>query len=165
MWSHPGKQLLFMGAELGQWSEWDHDATLEWHLLGHGGHVGVQRLVRRLNEVQADQPALYQRDAEPEGFGWLVPNDAGANTLAFCRWAEADDAGPVVCIANLSPVVRHGYGLTLPRGGTWLEVLNTDAVEYGGSGVGNQGRVEADGLGRVVVTLPPLAVLWLVPEP
>ena len=107
---------------------------------------------------------MYERDFSPEGFGWLVNHDAPANVIAFVRWPLRIDAGPMVCIANLAPVVRLGYDLTLPRGGAWSEVLNTDSTQYGGSGVGNMGRVEADNLGRCSVNLPPLAVLWLVPE-
>ena len=160
MWAHPGKQLLFMGGELGQWSEWNADASLEWWLLEGGAHAGIRALVRDCNLIQAHEPALFQRDFEPEGFGWLVNNDAASNTYAFARWGDPG-VRPVVCVANLSPVVRTDYALTLPRPGGWHELLNSDAIEYGGGGVGNDGWVEADELGRAALTLPPLGVLWL----
>ena len=164
MWAHPGKQLLFMGGEFGQWGEWQSDRPLDWWLLDDPSHQGVRDLVRDCNRLQREHPAMYERDFSPEGFGWLVNHDAPANVIAFVRWPLRIDAGPMVCIANLAPVVRLGYDLTLPRGGAWSEVLNTDSTQYGGSGVGNMGRVEADNLGRCSVNLPPLAVLWLVPE-
>jgi 1,4-alpha-glucan branching enzyme len=161
MWAHPGKQLLFMGGEFGQWNEWNADAPLDWWLLGDPAHAGIQRLVRDVNVLQQDNPALYQRDFEPEGFGWLIGGDAAANVISFVRWPLDEHAPPVVCVANLSPVVRIGFEMTLPRGGAWSEILNTDAEIYGGGGVGNGGTVVADDLGRCSVTLPPLAVLWL----
>ena len=164
MWAHPGKQLLFMGAEIGQWNEWNVDSTIDWWLLGDPAHAGLRDLVRSLNHTQALYPALYERDFAPEGFGWIVSDDASANVFAFVRWpGESGNhgAGPVVCIANLAPVVRVDYGITLPRGGEWRELCNTDATEFGGSGVGNAGAVWADNLGRVTLTLPPLSVLIL----
>ncbi len=164
MWAHPGKQLLFMGSEFGQWGEWQADQTLDWWLLGDQAHAGLRDLVRDCNRLQQEHPALYEKDFSPEGFGWIVNHDAPANVVAFVRWANRPDAGPVVCIANLAPVVRGDYELTLPRGGVWTELLNSDATGYGGSGVGNLGRIEADSLGKCHVNLPPLAVLWLTPE-
>jgi 1,4-alpha-glucan branching enzyme len=164
MWAHPGKQLLFMGSEFGQWGEWQADQTLDWWLLGDPAHAGLRDLVRDCNRLQQEHPALYEKDFSPEGFGWIVNHDAPANVVAFVRWAIRPDAGPVVCIANLAPVVRSDYELTLPRGGVWTELLNSDATGYGGSGVGNLGRIEADSLGRCHVNLPPLGVLWLTPE-
>jgi 1,4-alpha-glucan branching enzyme len=160
MWAHPGKQLLFMGGEIGQWSEWNADTTLDWWLLDDPGHRGMQQLVSDLNRLQREHGALTQLDFEPEGFGWLVGDDREANVISFVRWAEGGSGGPVVCIANLSPIVREGYPMTLPRGGTWTELLNTDSQIYGGSGVGNGGAIHADDLGRTTVTLPPLGVLW-----
>jgi 1,4-alpha-glucan branching enzyme len=164
MWAHPGKQLLFMGAELGQWGEWNVDSVLDWWLLQDPAHAGIRDLLKSLNEIQATHPALYERDFAPEGFGWLVSDDAGANALAFVRWpgvSGIQGAGPVVCIANLAPVVREGYSVTLPRGGVWHELCNTDATDFGGSGVGNSGTVTADALGRATIVLPPLGVLLL----
>jgi 1,4-alpha-glucan branching enzyme len=162
MWAHPGKQLLFMGGELGQWSEWNADSSLDWWLLDDPAHRGIQNLLRDLNAVQHAHRALVTRDFEPEGFGWLVGDDAEGNVIAFVRWDDDGGGRPVVCVANLSPVVRTDYALALPRGGTWQEILNTDAEIYGGSGVGNGGWIHADDLGRVAITLPPLAVLYFL---
>ena len=162
MFTHPGTKLLFMGAELGQWTEWNADQSLDWSLLSDPGHAGIRDLLRVLNRTQREHPALFERDFAPEGFGWLVNDDALSNVLAFARWSDSGQA--VVCVANLSPVPREGYALTLPRGGVWRELLNTDALDYGGSGFGNAGRVDADGLGRALVNIPPLGVLWLTPE-
>ena len=163
MWAHPGKQLLFMGGEIGQWAEWNADAQLDWWLLNDPGHSGIRDLVRDLNRAQRNSPALFERDFEPEGFGWLLNEDAQSNVVAFVRWGSSDDVRPVVCVANLSPIVRFDFPLTLPRGGAWTELVNSDAHTYGGSGIGNNGWVDADGLGRVSITLPPLGVLWLTP--
>ena len=162
MWAHPGKQLLFMGGEIGQWDEWNSDTTLEWWLLDGGAHAGIRALVRDLNARQAAEPALYQRDFEPDGFGWVIADDAASNVYAFARWGEPD-IRPVVCVANLSPAVRDDFLVILPRPGRWVELVNSDAIEYGGSGVGNGGHVEADEIGRALLTLPPLGVLWLAP--
>jgi 1,4-alpha-glucan branching enzyme len=168
MWAHPGKKLLFMGGELAQWREWNAEASLDWHLLEERDHQGVQSLVRDLNRVYRETPALWQDDFQPTGFRWLEPNDAAQNVLAFLRCGE-DAKQPLVCICNLSPVPRYGYRLGLPAGGVWREALNSDAAHYGGSDVGNMGAVEAaatpwhDQLFSAEVTLPPLGVVWLVP--
>ncbi|MDP9387372.1 MAG: 1,4-alpha-glucan branching protein GlgB [Actinomycetota bacterium] len=168
MWAHPGKQLLFMGGEIAQEREWSHDRSLDWDLLDDPGHRGVQELLRALNRTYVQLPALWQRDAEPEGFRWIDASDVDNNVLSFLRLSA--EATPLVCVANLTPVVRYGYRFGLPRAGTWREVLNTDAAEFGGSGVGNGGRVEATGESwhglpfSVELTLPPLGVLWLVPD-
>jgi 1,4-alpha-glucan branching enzyme len=170
MWAHPGKKLLFMGCELAQEREWSHERSLDWHLLESEGHAGVQALVRDLNAVYHEHPALWQRDAEADAFWWLEPNDADRNVVAFAR-AGAEPADVVVCVCNLSPVPREGYRVGLPRSGRWAEALNTDSGRYGGSGVGNPEGVAAEavpwhGQGcSAEVTLPPLGVLWLVPEP
>ena len=161
MFAHPGKQLLFMGGEFAQWSEWNSEGQLDWWLLDDPSHAGVMELVRALHEQQRAHPALWERDFEPEGFGWIVADDAANNVFAFGRWGSSAHTEPVVCIANLSPVPRHEHGLTLPAGGSWREVVNSDALEFGGSGVGNGGWVSADSLGRASVTLPPLGVVWL----
>jgi 1,4-alpha-glucan branching enzyme len=172
MWAHPGKKLLFMGGELAQESEWNHDASLDWHLLEQPAHAGIQLLVRDLNRIYRDEPALWERDFEPAGFGWLEVGDAVANTLAFARFGGATDAGEaraLVCVENLSPVPRVGYRVGLPRGGAWREILNTDAAVYGGSGMGIGGQLVADEREwhgqpwSIEMTLPPLAVVWLVP--
>jgi 1,4-alpha-glucan branching enzyme len=169
MWAHPGKKLLFMGGELAQSDEWNFERSLDWHLLEHADHSGVQALVRDLNRLYRAERALYELDFEPEGFRWLEPNDGDANVLAFAR-LPAGDGRPVVCVCNLSPVPREGYRLGLPRPGRWRELLNTDSTFYGGSDLGNLGGIVADGPAwhdqpqSAEVMLPPLAVVWLVPE-
>ena len=165
MWAHPGKQLLFQGCEIAQEREWSHDRSLDWHLLDDPGHAGVQQLVRSLNGIYADSPALWERDTRPDGFRWIDAGDVENNVLSFLRLAEGSP--PVACIANLSPVPRYNYRIGLPHGGTWRELLNTDAVEYGGSGVGNGGAAVATDVSwhglpfSADLTLPPLGVLWL----
>jgi len=167
MWAHPGKQLLFMGGELGQEREWDHDRSLDWHLLDDPGHAGIQATVRDLNRRYRDRRALWSVDFDPAGFTWLVADDADHNTAAFLRIGDGDEV--LACVANFSPVPRYEYLIGLPRRGRWIEVLNTDAVVYGGSGVGNLGAVTAGGgpaHGQITsarVTLPPLAVVWFEP--
>lgn len=166
MWAHPGSPLLFMGAELAQEREWSHERSLDWHLLADAGHAGVQQLVRDLNGALRAHPALWSADRHREGFGWLE-HDVDANVTAFER--RAPDGSRLACIANLSPIPRHRHPIALPQGGSWREVLNTDASAYGGSGIGNLGVVAADGPPRgdqpasAEVGLPPLAVLWLAP--
>ena len=157
MWAHPGKQLLFMGCEFGQESEWAESRELDWWLLDHSEHRGLLNLVRDLNATYAATPALWQQDAEPGGFSWLDANDAARNVFSWVRWSL--DGSPLVCIVNFSGSPHHGYVADLPGGGTWREVLNTDAAVYGGSGVGNLGSVTSG----QPFTLPPLGALWLVP--
>jgi 1,4-alpha-glucan branching enzyme len=179
MWAHPGKKLLFMGGELAQSAEWNFAQSLDWHLLDHPEHSGVQDLVRSLNRHYRAQPALFERDFTPDGFRWIDASDAGANVLSFLRLSAA--GSPLACVANLSPVTRPGYRVGLPTGGEWRELLNTDAEAFAGSGVGTGGAAPAgdadSGGGRltateesrsglpwsVELTLPPLAVVWLVP--
>ena len=169
MWAHPGKKLLFMGGELAQEREWNHDASLDWHLLERREHAGMQALVRDLNRAYGEEPALWEVDFHPAGFRWLEPNDAAQNVLAFARFA-AEGRRALVCACNFSAVPRERYRVGLPRGGRWIEALNTDSTFYGGSDVGNLGGVDAeerpwhDQPFSAEVTLPPLAVLWLVPE-
>jgi 1,4-alpha-glucan branching enzyme len=168
MWAHPGKQLLFMGGEFGQGDEWSQERGLQWHLLDYPGHQGVQRLVRDLNRIYADYPALWRQDASPSGFSWIDANDNAGNVLSFTRWAPGSP--PLACVLNFSATPHRGYRVGLPRAGRWRELLNTDAGHYGGSNVGNLGGVEAaaapwHGLpASAELTLPPLAALWLVPE-
>jgi 1,4-alpha-glucan branching enzyme len=168
MWAHPGKQLLFMGCELAQESEWSSERSIDWEALADPDHRGVQDLVRDLNRVYHGHPALWERDSEPAGFGWIDPNDTDSNVLSFIRWSAGGE--PLVCLCNFSPVVREGYRLGLPRTGRWKEVLNTDAEAYGGSNVGNLGAVESEAIGwdgqpaSARVTLPPLATVWLAPD-
>jgi 1,4-alpha-glucan branching enzyme len=169
MWAHPGKKLLFMGGELAQEAEWSHERSLDWHLLEQPEHAGVQALVRDLNRVLRSEPALYEQDFDPAGFWWLEANDAGGNVLAFARASKKAER-VLVCVANLSPTPRPGYRLGLPRAGRWREAINTDSGFYGGSDSGNLGGVEAEPIGwheqpfSAEVTLPPLGVVWLVPE-
>ena len=169
MWAHPGKKLLFMGGELAQEQEWSHDRSLDWHLLEQAEHAGVQALVRELNRIYREEAALWERDHDPSGFRWLEANDAAANVLAFARYAK-DGECALVCVCNLSPVPREGYRLGLPQAGRWREALNTDSTYYGGSDVGNLGGVESEAVPwheqpfSAEVTLPPLGVVWLVPE-
>jgi 1,4-alpha-glucan branching enzyme len=153
-WAHPGKKLVFMGCELGQRSEWDHDGELPWG----AADGGIQRLAGDLNRLLRDHPALYERDADPSGFRWLDVSNRSENVAAFVRMAGDD---MIACAANLSPVPRTHYRLRLPSPGPWDEVLNTDALIYGGSGMGNAGRVEAGQ--DVMLVLPPLAVVYLAP--
>jgi 1,4-alpha-glucan branching enzyme len=168
MWAHPGKKLLFMGSEFAQEAEWNHERSLDWHLLERPEHAGIQALVRDLNRLYRDQPALWELDSDPAGFWWLEPNDADANVVAFAR-CSADGQRVLVFAANLSPVPRERYRLGLPRPGPWREKLNTDSTFYGGSDMGNLGGIEAEPVpwhGQPVsaeVTLPPLAAIWLVP--
>jgi 1,4-alpha-glucan branching enzyme len=169
MWAHPGKKLLFMGGELAQEAEWSHERSLDWHLLESGENSGVQSLVRDLNRVLRSEPALYERDFDPSGFWWIEANDAAGNVLAFAR-ASNEGERVLVCVANMSPVPRPNYRLGLPRSGSWREAINTDSSFYGGSDTGNLGGIEAEGIAwheqpfSAEVTLPPLGVVWLVPE-
>jgi len=169
MWAHPGKKLLFMGGEFGQEAEWSYDRSLDWHLLEHADHAGVQSLVRELNALYRGEPALWTADVTPSGFRWLEPNDADVNVLAFARFSDEGER-MLVCVCNLSPVPREAHRVGFPRPGRWREALNTDSVYYGGSGVGNLGAVEATGEPwhdqpfSAELTLPPLGVVWLVPE-
>jgi 1,4-alpha-glucan branching enzyme len=169
MWAHPGKKLLFMGGELAQEQEWSHERSLDWHLLERADHAGVQSLVRDLNRIYRERPALWEVDFEPSGFRWIEPNDAPANVLAFARFSR-DGEDVVVCVSNLSPVPREGYRLGLPRPGRWVELVNSDSSFYGGSNVGNLGGVETqptpwhDLPQSAELTLPPLATIWLVPD-
>ena len=169
MWAHPGKQLLFMGSELGQGTEWSESGSLDWYVLDYPLHRGVLRCVSDLNRVYRAEPALWELDHSPEGFEWLVGDAREDNVLAYAR-LSANRSRALACIANLSPVVRHHWRVPLPVGGRWREVLNTDAAEYGGSGVGNLGAVDAveePFHGRpfsAEVTIPPLAAVWLAPD-
>ncbi len=169
MWAHPGKKLLFMGGELGEWDEWDAEGSLHWDLLEQADHQGVQSLVRDLNNVYRETPALWRSDYDPAGFRWLEANDAANNVLAFSR-LDLEGGQPLVCVLNLSPVPRYDYRVGMPQAGRWREVLNTDSPYYGGSGVGNLGAVEGEALAwhdqpfSALLTLPPLGAVWLTPQ-
>jgi 1,4-alpha-glucan branching enzyme len=169
MWAHPGKKLLFMGCEIGEWEEWNEEGSLHWNLLEYAEHQGIQSLVRDLNRLYRTQPALYEVDFDPRGFRWLEANDATNNVVAFARLDENGEK-PVVCVMNLSPVPRYEYRVGMPTCCRWRELLNTDASHYGGSGVGNMGGVDAEAVPwhdqpfSALLTLPPLGAVWLVPE-
>jgi len=169
MWGHPGKKLLFMGSEIAQWREWSEARELDWHLLQFAPHRGVQRLVRDLNALYRDTPSLHRRDREPEGFRWIDADDAEHSTFTWLRFGSAGDP-PVAVLCNFTPLPRTEHVIGLPFAGRWREVLNTDAVAYGGSGMGNLGVVEATASAHGAfpasarVTLPPLATVWLVHE-
>lgn len=167
MWAHPGKQLLFMGCEFGQESEWAESHEIEWWLLDRPGHSGLQRLVTDLNGIYRGAPELWALDTDPAGFEWIDANDAPGNVFSFLR--HGPDGELLVCVANFSAVPHEGYRVGLPHAGPWTEVLNTDAELYGGSGVGNLGEVvavEQPWHGRpasVELRVPPLGTLWLRP--
>jgi 1,4-alpha-glucan branching enzyme len=165
MWSQPGKKLLFMGDEIAQDAEWNHDASLDWHLEKDPSHRQIQLLVGELNRLYRTEPALYELDCEPAGFRWVVADDAAQSVLVYERCAK-DDRRVLVAL-NFTPVPRHNYRVGVARAGQWSEILNTDALELGGSGMGNLGGVEAVPVrshGRafsVSLTLPPLAAVFL----
>ena len=165
MWAYPGKKLLFMGQEFAPWDEWSEAQSLDWHLLGFEPHKGVQTLVSDLNKLYTSSPAMHGRDCEGEGFQWLIADDYTNSVFAWVRWAG--EAPPIVCISNLTPVPRVGYGVPLPRAGRWIEKINSDALAYGGTGLGNGGSVVAvakETAGQpagAIVTLPPMATLIL----
>lgn len=170
MWGHPGKKLLFMGNEFAQRREWNHDFSLDWHLLDdpQGPHSGVQRLVRDLNHCYAHQPALYQLDYRHDGFEWLVADDSENSVFAFLR---RDAAGnELMVVSNFTPLPRHGYRIGTPLPGRWREVLNTDSQFYNGSNVGNGGELHSEPVPchqrehSLLLTLPPLSTLYLVRE-
>ncbi|MEM7710811.1 MAG: alpha amylase C-terminal domain-containing protein, partial [Pseudomonadota bacterium] len=169
MWTHPGKKLLFMGCEFGQEREWSHDRSLDWHLTDDPNHGGLQNLVRELNAAYRENPALHRLDCAPEGFRWIDGGDAANNVFSFLRLGAEGDP-PVVVICNMAPVLREDFRVGLPSGGRWREVLNTDAAEFGGTGSGNGGFVEADGDGwhgqpvSASLKVPPLATLILTPD-
>jgi len=165
-WSQPGKKLLFMGGEIAQRAEWNHDASLEWHLLEHAPHRGIRDWVRDLNRLYREEPAMHEKDCEPDGFEWIEADDADHSVLAFLR-KGSDGEDPVVCVLNFTPVVREGHRIGVPFPGEWRVILNSDAEVYGGGNVGNFGPILADdeeAQGRahsLLLTLPPLAAVFL----
>jgi 1,4-alpha-glucan branching enzyme len=168
MYGHPGKKLLFMGSEIGQWNEWNHDASVEWDLLGFESHARLQRCVRDLNRLYRQEPALWQVDHDWKGFQWIDCHDAQHSVIAFSRQA-ADGGDFLVFACNFTPVVRSGYRIGVPAAGFYREIFNSDSKLYGGSDLGNAGGVEAEAHpahGRdcsIVITLPPLAVVVFKP--
>jgi len=166
MFAQPGKKLLFMGGEFGQWREWDHDSSLSWDSLEYDFHKGIQACTRDLNRLYGLDPSLHQLDTEAAGFEWVDANDSMSSVIAFLRKGRKP-GDEVLVVCNFTPVVRYNYRVGVPRAGFWRELLNTDATEYGGSGVGNLGGVKAMPVpfhGRsysLNLTLPPLAALFL----
>ena len=164
MYGQPGKKLLFMGGEFGQWSEWYHEASLDWHLLDEPRHAALQRWVEDLNRVYRQEAALFTQDFTPAGFEWIDCNDVMQSVITFLRKGREGELVLVAC--NFTPVPRYNYRVGVPTGGFWQEILNSDAVEYGGSGHGNLGGLEAAPIpchGRLHslnLTLPPLGVVF-----
>jgi 1,4-alpha-glucan branching enzyme len=169
MWTHPGKKLLFMGGEFAQEREWNHDQSLDWHLLGDPAHAGVQRTVRDLNRLYRAVPALHECDCDPAGFQWLDADDAGNSVYSFIRRGRGDTK-PVVVVSNMTPVVRHDHRIGVPLPGEWEEIFNSDAEAYGGSDVRNAGPLSSESFGwqgqsaSVRLVLPPLATIVLAPR-
>jgi 1,4-alpha-glucan branching enzyme len=169
MYAQPGKKLLFMGGEIGQWREWQHDQSLDWHLLEKPEHAGIQKWIGDLNRSYRSEPALHELDCDPAGFEWIDCRDAESSVVSLLRKARRDDR-TVLVICNFTPVPRLNYQVGVPRGGLWRELLNSDAKDYGGSGMGNMGEVEAAPVpahGRhfsLLLTLPPLSTLFFVSE-
>ncbi len=166
MWGHPGKKLLFMGCEFAQQAEWNHDRSLDWHLLADGHHAGMQRLVRDLNQLYKTHPALHEQDFSGAGFEWIDHGDSERSLLSFVR--KARDGAMVLVVCNFAPVVHHAFRLGVPAGGQWQERLNTDSHHYGGSNVGTPlGVATAEAVGShgralsLLLTLPPLATVFL----
>jgi 1,4-alpha-glucan branching enzyme len=165
MYGHPGKKMLFMGGEFGQWREWAHDESLDWHLLGQPLHAGLLKWVVHLNALYRDEPAMHELDFDPAGFEWIDANDSEQSTVSFLRRGRST-ADLLLVVCNFTPVPRHHFRVGTPRGGWWQEALNSDSVIYGGSGLGNLGGAEAESVpthGRpysLRLTLPPLSVLY-----
>ena len=164
-----GKKLLFMGAELAQDTEWNHDQALNWSLLDQPLHEGTCQWVAHLNHLYAAERALHELDCEPEGFEWIDAADTGASVISFLRRGR-DGARPVAVVANFTPIPREGYSIGVPAGGRWVELANSDAAIYGGSGWGNLGGVDAEAEPHhghewsLPLVLPPLGILVLAPD-
>ncbi|MFO7270912.1 MAG: 1,4-alpha-glucan branching protein GlgB [Sphaerobacter thermophilus] len=169
MWAQPGKKLLFMGGEFGQWQEWNHDGSVQWDLLQYAPHQGIQRLVEDLNRLYRELPALHERDFDPEGFAWIEANDAEQSVVTFLRRGRAE-SGEIVAAFNFTPVPRHNYIIGVPRFGRWREIFNSDATVYGGSGQGNLGGVTANPVPShgytqsITITIPPLGAVLFAPD-
>lgn len=170
MYAHPGKKMLFMGGEIGQRKEWNHDAELDWGVLDDPLHRGVQKLVRDLNSIYVDEPALFELDQWPEGFEWIDLSDIEASIVSFARYAR-DRRRHIVVVCNMTPVVRDAYRIGVPAPGLYREILNTDAGLYGGGNVGNLGAVRTEDIAchnrtqSLIIRLPPLAAVWFAFEP
>ncbi|HYQ82665.1 MAG TPA: 1,4-alpha-glucan branching protein GlgB, partial [Rubrobacter sp.] len=168
MWAQPGKKLLFMGCELAQYREWNHDASLDWHLLEDEGHAGIGRWLEDLNRLYREDPAMHELDVSPEGFQWIDANDAENSVFSFLRKGKTGE--PVVVVFNFTPLPRENYRIGVPGGGHWKEILNSDAARYGGSNRGNMGGLDAVPIplhGRshsLTLALPPLGAVFLKRE-
>jgi 1,4-alpha-glucan branching enzyme len=176
MWAHPGKKLLFMGGEFGQWREWNETESLDWHLLEDPAHKGIQSLVRELNRIYRKKNALWEVDGEPEGFEWIDANNAAENVVSFIRRSRSTNGGSspdreLICVGNFAPVLRENHQLGLPRKGTYRLIANTDAEVYGGGGVKLPKSIKAEEKPihgqpySATITLPPLATLWFEAPP
>jgi 1,4-alpha-glucan branching enzyme len=169
MHAHPGKKLLFMGGELGQRGEWNHDATVEWHLMDEPRHMGILRWVSELNRLHREEPALHTVDFDALGFEWIDGSDSDQSVLSFLRKGE-EGHPPILAVFNFTPVPRSPYRVGVPCGGYWREIANSDADVFGGSGMGNMGGLTADEApshGKpfaLTITLPPLAALFFRAE-
>jgi 1,4-alpha-glucan branching enzyme len=168
MWSHPGKQLLFMGSEFGQLSEWSQERGLDWWITEQPSHKSIQALVHSLNKVYLENPALWQLDHDWHGFTWIDGGHAEANALSFLRWDT--EGNPIACVINFAGNPHENFKVGLPFDGEWVEIFNSDAAEFGGSGVGNQGKIVANGEGShgqphsADITVPPLAAVFFKPS-
>jgi 1,4-alpha-glucan branching enzyme len=166
MFAFPGKKLLFMGGELGQWVEWNHESSLDWHLLEYESHQGVQRLIDSLHSLYSSEGALHEVDFEYRGFEWIDFQDAANSVIAFERKAK-DPRNRIVVVCNFTPVPRNGYRVGVSYPGKYRELVNTDSQYFGGSNLGNSGEIEAENMPfhhhpySLSLTLPPLAVLYL----
>jgi 1,4-alpha-glucan branching enzyme len=169
MYAQPGKKLLFMGGEFGQWHEWNHDTSLDWHLLDYVPHVGLRQWVMDLNRLYRSEPALHELDCDSSGFAWVDCNDAVSSVLSFLRHGKMSGATMLI-VCNFTPVSRPNYRVGITRSGFWREILNSDAATYGGSQQGNLGGVEAVPVpyhGRpysLNLMLPPLSVIFFKHE-
>ncbi len=166
MYAHPGKKLMFMGCEFGQGAEWNHDHSLDWHLLGEPLHAGLQRFVRDLNRTYAAEPALHEVDFDGSGFRWIDCNDSDNSVVSLIRTAK-EGRESVIAVVNFTPVPRDGYRIGVPAPGVYVELLNSDAGTYGGGDVGNGGAVASDPIAAhgfdqsLKLVLPPLGFLLL----
>jgi 1,4-alpha-glucan branching enzyme len=167
MWAHPGKQLLFMGSEFGQQSEWNQELGLEWSILDQAPHHALQNLVKELNRNYLENAAMWEQDHVPAGFQWVDGGNSGQNVLTFIRYDSKGN--PVACVINFAGTPHFDFRLGLPIKGTWNEILNTDSEDFGGSGVGNLGKVETSGEGShgqpfaATIQVPPLGAVWFRP--
>jgi 1,4-alpha-glucan branching enzyme len=170
MWGHPGKKLMFMGGEIAQWREWNHDTSIDWDLLDRPRHRGIQTLVRDLNALYRRETSMHQRDSVSTGFRWVIGDDSANSVFAFLRFGD-NDRQMVLVVCNMTPVPRVGYGIGVPRPGYWRELLNTDAGQYGGSNMGNAGGTDTVSTSMhgeaqsLFLVLPPLATIFLSPSP